>query len=82
MGRCAPDSVPFVRPDQRDLIEAYLKQAAPKALAVSPSDAELGIGAGPNIDAARADALSKCQAGGHDCLIYAEGDQAVLGWND
>lgn len=81
-GKVDAESVPFIRPDQRALVEAYLKTPSPKALAVSPSDAVMGIGSGANIDAARADALGKCQAGGHDCLIYAEGDQVVLGWND
>jgi hypothetical protein len=74
--------MPFIRDDQRGEIRAYLAQPGPKALAVSPGQAEIGIGTGATIEAARTDALARCRAGMRDCVIYAEDDRIVLGWGN
>jgi Peptidase C13 family len=79
-GTLDPTSVPFIRDDQRPLIAQYLAMPDPKALALSPGHADIGIGTGATIDAASRDALEHCQAGLRDCVLYAEGDRIVLGW--
>ncbi|MGB8840230.1 MAG: C13 family peptidase [Aliidongia sp.] len=79
-GALDPRLTPFIRDDQRPQIAEYLASPDPKALALSPGHAELGIGTGATIEAARRDALDRCQAGVRDCLIYAEGGRIVLGW--
>jgi len=79
-GTLDPATAPFIRDDQRPEIARYLTLPEPKALALSPGHAEIGIGAGDTIDAAKQDAQQHCEAAGKDCLIYAEGDRIVLGW--
>ncbi len=79
-GTLDPVTTPFIRDDQRPEIEHYLTLPEPKALALSPGHAAIGIGAGDTIDAAKQDAQQRCEAAGKDCLIYAEGDRIVLGW--
>jgi hypothetical protein len=81
-GPIRPETVPFIRPDQRDRIVAYLKMPGQKVLAISPSDGEIGIGTGATLDDARNDAVGRCQAAGSDCLIYGEGNKVVLGWTN
>ncbi len=77
-----PATVPFIRDDQRPQIAQYLAMPDPKALALSPGHSDIGIGTGATIEAARRDALDHCQAGLRDCLLYAEGDRIVLGWDN
>jgi hypothetical protein len=80
-GELDPRGTPFIRDDQRPQIAQYLTLPGPKALALSPGHPELGIGTGATIETARQDALDRCQSGGRDCLLYAEDDRVVLGWN-
>jgi hypothetical protein len=75
-------AVPFIRDDQRPLIDEYLAQSGPKALAISPGHAEIGMSGGATMAAARLEALAQCRAGQRDCLIYAEDDRIVLGWGN
>jgi Peptidase C13 family len=79
-GALDPARTPFIRADQRAQIKSYLDLAEPKALALSPGRPALGIGTGATPDAAKSAAIDQCEAGGRDCLIYAEGDRVVLGW--
>jgi hypothetical protein len=79
-GAVDPASTPFIRDDQRPAIAQYLAMPEPKALALSPGHAEIGIGSGATIEAARQAALDHCEAGERDCLLYAEGERIVLGW--
>jgi hypothetical protein len=79
-GTLDPATAPFIRDAQRPEIARYLTLPEPKALALSPGHAEIGVGAGATIEAARQDASQRCEAGLRDCLIYAEGDRIVLGW--
>jgi len=81
-GTVDPLRVPFIRDDQRPQIARYLAMPDPKALALSPGNADIGIGTGATIDAARRQALDFCQAGRWDCVLYAEGDRIVLGWDN
>lgn len=81
-GPIRPETVPFIRPDQRERIVAYLKMPGLKVLAISPSDGDIGIGTGATLDDARNDAVGRCQAAGSDCLIYGEGNKVVLGWTN
>jgi hypothetical protein len=75
-------TMPFIRDDQRGEIAAYLAEPGPKALAVSPGQAEIGIGTGATLEAAKLDAIARCRAGMRDCVIYAENDEIVLGWGN
>jgi hypothetical protein len=79
-GTLDPARTPFIRDDQRPEIARYLTLPEPKALALSPGHAAIGIGSGETPEAARADAQQRCEAAGKDCLIYAEGERVVLGW--
>jgi hypothetical protein len=79
-GTLDPATTPFIRDDQRGMIAQYLQLPAPKALALSPGHAQIGIGSGATIEAARQDALDHCESGQRDCLLYAEDDRIVLGW--
>lgn len=81
-GRLTVDAVPFIRDDQRPQIAKYLTAGTPKALALSPGREEVDIGHGATIDEARRDALTQCRARRLDCVLYAEDDRIVLGWND
>ena len=72
-GRLTAETTPFIRDAQRGQVAAYLAEAGPKALALSPT-AEI-IGTGPTADAA----VARCRAqGATDCVAYAEGDRIVL----
>jgi hypothetical protein len=72
-------TVPFIRDDQRGEIAAYAKLSGTKALALGPDSEAIGTGTGTTLAAARAAALQHCAADGGTCLIFAEGDQIVLG---
>lgn len=80
-GAVVPATVPFIRDDQRSQIAQYLALPSPKALALSPARGEIGIGSGATLDEARLAALEACRGGQRDCLLYAEDDQVVLGWD-
>ena len=58
-GTLDPATAPFIRDDQRPEIARYLTLPEPKALALSPGHAEIGIGAGETIDAAKQDAQQR-----------------------
>jgi hypothetical protein len=79
-GRFDPAAVPFVPPKWRGEARLYGAAAPPKALAVSPARGVLGDGYGLSLGMARIEALAKCGADASDCVIYAEGDDVVLGW--
>ena len=81
-GRLTVEAAPFIRDDQRPQIERYLAGETPKALALSPGHEEIGVGHGATLEDARRDALTQCRAGRLDCVIYAEDDRIVLGWNN
>lgn len=80
-GTVEPATVPFIRDDQRQQIAQYLTLPSPKALALSPVQGEIGVGSGATPDEARQAALEACRAGQRDCLLYAEDDKVVLGWD-
>ena len=72
-GRLTAETTPFIRDAQRSEISAYLGQAGPKALALSPTTEDISTGATP------AAALARCRSqGAGDCVLYAENDRIVL----
>jgi hypothetical protein len=79
-GRFRPDDLPFIPARRRDEAVDYAADPGPKALALSPSRGAIGIGHGATPGAARGAALALCGSDAPDCLIYAEGDEIVLGW--
>lgn len=81
-GRFDPAFVPFIRDDQRPALAAYRTAPGAKALALAPSMESFAIGTGPNDAAARQAALAACARKGGDCVIYAEDDRVVLGYQE
>jgi len=75
-----PALVPFIRDDQRAGLALYRAQRGPKALALGPAMESFAIGTGADIAAARQAALAECDQKGGPCVVYAEGDNIVLGY--
>jgi hypothetical protein len=80
VGRFDPGLVPFIRDDQRVGLASYRTQSGAKALALGPATENFAIGTGPDQAAAKAAALAACNAKGGPCVIYAEGEAVVLGY--
>jgi hypothetical protein len=72
-GRFDPSLVPFIRNDQRASLAAYQTRPGAKALALGPAQESFGIGASKEA------ALAECERKGGPCVLYAVGDEIVLG---
>lgn len=79
-GEVRPETVPFIRDDQRGQMVEYVALPGPKALALSPSHDEISIGMGATQAAASQEALARCQFVMENCILYAEGNRIILGW--
>ncbi|MGB8841187.1 MAG: hypothetical protein WCC64_08930, partial [Aliidongia sp.] len=66
--------------DQRAGLATYRTQSGPKALALGPATETYAIGTGRDIATARENALASCEPKGGPCVLYAEGDSVVLGY--
>ena len=72
-GRVDPALVPFIREDQRAALAGYVAKPGAKALALGPANESFGIGSSKEA------ALAECERKGGPCVLYAVGDEIVLG---
>jgi hypothetical protein len=77
-GLVEPATVPFIRDDQRSIVADYLRLAGPKALALGRERPVIAYAEASSIEAARTEALSKCQATTRYCVLYAQDQRIVL----
>jgi hypothetical protein len=77
-GRLTASTAPFIRADQRQRIDRYLRMPEPKALAIGPDSEALGMASAASREEARAAALANCASEGGPCVIVADGDTIDL----
>jgi hypothetical protein len=77
-----PALVPFIRDDQRAGLADYRTRSGPKALVLGPATEVFAVGTGATLAAARQAALAECDHKGGPCVVYAEGDSVVLGYQN
>jgi hypothetical protein len=74
-------TVPFIRDDQRGLVAAYRALPSPRALALGVEAPVVEYASAATTAEARGAALRRCRAAAPDCVVYAEDDTVVLGYD-
>jgi hypothetical protein len=80
-GRLDAATVPFIRDDQRASIAAYRARPSPKALALGVEAPVVEYASAATMAEARTEALRRCRTAARDCVVSAEDDIVVLGYD-